>query len=66
MVLRMSNNSVATIADAVLTFVYLWIVSLITGWSLSFAELLIIAAAVAVVELVFHRQLGFWDRRVRA
>lgn len=66
MVLRMSNNAVATIADVLLTFVYLWLVSLVTGWSLTFGELLLITTAVAVVEVIFHRQLGVWDRRVRA
>jgi len=65
-ILRMSNNSIATIADAVLTFVYLWIVSTLADWSLSFTELLVITAAVAVVEIIFHRQLGTWDRPARA
>lgn len=66
LILRLSNNAIATIADAVLTLMYLWIVATIAGWSLNFGELLIITIAVSVVELIFHRQLGTWDRRSRA
>jgi len=66
LILRMSNNTIATIADALLTFLFLWIVASFSDWSLSFTELLIITAAVGVVEMIFHRQLGHWDRRARA
>lgn len=66
LILQLSNNAIATIADAVLTFMYLWVVATIAGWSLNFVELLIMTAAVSIVEIIFHRQLGTWDRRTRA
>lgn len=53
-ILRASNNTVATIADGLLAFVYLWAVSFFNDWDLSFAELAVTVLALAVVEAVFH------------
>lgn len=61
MILRMSNNTVATIADAALTFVYLWIVADWLDWSLTIGELTTITLAVGVIEFIYHRQLGLAD-----
>src|SRR5690349_20762950 len=61
MILRVSNNAVATIADACLTFIYLWLVAAWADWSLSITELVIISLAVGIIEMVFHRQLGLMD-----
>jgi hypothetical protein len=63
LILRMSNNSVATIADAGLTFIYFWIVADMMDWTLSLWELLLLVAAVSIMEMIFHRQLGGSDRK---
>jgi hypothetical protein len=61
-ILRMSNNMVATLADAGLAFAFLWVVAIYTGWSLTVGEMFIIVALLSVVEWIFHRQLGRMDR----
>lgn len=53
-VLRMTNNTVATIADAVLAFLFLWAVASVMKWSLSFWELIVIVAILGVAEFIFH------------
>jgi len=63
MVLRFSNNTVATIGDAVLAFIYFWVVSYFMNWSLSFGELVTMVVALAIVEFIFHRILGRTDGR---
>lgn len=54
MILRLTNNAVATIADFGLSFIYLWMAAGIFDWSLSFTEMAIISAAVAVIEYFVH------------
>lgn len=67
-ILRASNNMVATAADAALAFVYFWLVADWMNWSLTWGELLVMVVALGVVEFIFHRLLGEADgrRRVRA
>lgn len=62
LVLRASNNAVATLADAVLAFVYLWAVADFLDWNLTWGELLMTTAAVGIVEVFFHRYLGYKDK----
>ncbi len=64
-VLRWSNNLVATITDAALTFIYLWAVADWFDWSLTIGELTTITLALGVVEFIYHRQLGIADEGER-
>ena len=57
-ILRTSNNTIATIADAVLAFVYLWAVAYFMNWDLSIGELVIITLILGVAEAVYHRFLA--------
>ncbi|GAA4721899.1 DUF2512 family protein [Brevibacillus fulvus] len=65
LILRKTNNVVATIADAVLAAVYLWVVAAYMDWSLSFGELLFTVIVLGVVEFVFHRYLGVLDKDMK-
>ncbi|MEX1029262.1 MAG: DUF2512 family protein [Paenibacillaceae bacterium] len=65
LILRLSNNTIATIADAVIAFFYLWIVSNMMDWTLTLGEILLISLALGLVEIIFHRQLGQVDHRRR-
>ena len=60
-ILRIGNNTVATIADAAMSFVYFWLVADWMDWSLTVGELTLLTLAIAVVEFVYHRQLGRAD-----
>lgn len=60
-ILRLGNNTGATIADAVLTFVYFWLVAGWMDWSLSIGELIVLTLALGVVEFFYHRYLGKAD-----
>ncbi|MGO4272334.1 DUF2512 family protein [Paenibacillus sp. TAF58] len=53
-ILRQTNNMAATLADAVLAFIFLWIVADLQEWSLSIAELISIVLLLGFVEFVFH------------
>jgi membrane protein DedA with SNARE-associated domain len=64
-ILRSSNNTVASLADAVIAFVFLWAVGYYMRWTLTFAELLTIAVVVGIVEAFFHRYLGMRDVKAR-
>jgi hypothetical protein len=63
-ILPATNNTVATIADFGLAYVYFWVVSSFLFWDLSLGEVFWIALGVAVVELWFHTTLT--DHRRRA
>ena len=62
LILRMSNNTVATISDAVLAFVYLWLVAEWMDWNLNLWEILVISVVLGIVEAIFHRYLGVRDK----
>lgn len=67
MILRATNNVIATISDAILAAVYLWVVAAMLDWSLTWGELLLTVAALGVAELFYHRYLGLADdRRARS
>lgn len=65
LVLRGSNNAIATIVDAILVIVYFWIVAYFLNWDLSTGELLIITVVLGVIEAIFHRYLAS-DRKKAA
>lgn len=56
-ILRASNNAVATLSDGVLAIVFLWIAASWMDWPLTFGEILIISAVLAVAEWFLHRFL---------
>ena len=53
-ILRASNNTVATAADAVMALIYLWAVAYFADWGLNFSELIVTVLVLAVVEVIFH------------
>lgn len=55
LILRMTNNIIATLSDAVLAFLFLWIAGFVMNWSLSFMEILFISLLLGVAEWVLHR-----------
>jgi hypothetical protein len=57
MILRSSNNVIATVSDALLAFFILWLVAYYAGWTLSFTELCAISIVLAVVEYFYHPYL---------
>ncbi|MDR7316475.1 DUF2512 family protein [Brevibacillus nitrificans] len=61
LILRASNNLVATVSDAVLAVVYLWVASAVMHWSLHWGELLFTAVLLGVVELLYHFFLKRFD-----
>lgn len=54
MVLRLTNNPIATVADIGIAFIYLWIVANLMNWTLSFTEMAIISIVVGVEEYFLH------------
>jgi hypothetical protein len=60
-VLKASNNTVATLADAGLALVMLWVIADFAEWGLNMAELVITAGLLAVGEAIFHRWLAKQD-----
>lgn len=58
LVLRYTNNTTATIVDAIVAMFYLWLVARYANWSLSAGELLMIVIVLGLVEIGFHRFLG--------
>ncbi len=54
MILAVSNNTIATISDFILTFGFLWVLALLANWPLNFTEIMLISGAVAVVEIFYH------------
>lgn len=57
-VLRISNNTVATLVDAVLAFVYFWVVASLLRWNLSIGGLIFLTLFLGVGEAVYHRFLA--------
>jgi hypothetical protein len=53
-ILRLTNNAIATLADIGLTFVYLWFVANLLGWALSFTQMAIISLVVGAIEYFIH------------
>jgi len=65
-ILRVSNNTVATAADAVLSFAVLWMAASWMRWNLSFSQMIVISLVLGVVEIFYHRFLGNSDQRAAA
>lgn len=61
LVLRYTNNVVATLSDALLAYAFLWFVADMMDWMLSAGELLVIVVFLGVVEWVYHRYLANRD-----
>jgi len=57
LILRASNNMVATISDAVLAFVFFWVAAVIMNWRLDLTEIFFIALMLGVAEWILHRYL---------
>lgn len=55
LILRMTNNIVATVADFLLAAIFLGALSYILDWQLSMGETLLIAFMVGIAEWVLHR-----------
>lgn len=55
LILRYSNNAVATVADAVMAFAILWLASYSMNWDLSAGEILVITLILGVAEWFIHR-----------
>ena len=54
-ILRSTNNFVATVSDAVLAFVFLWLSAYVWSWTLSIGEILVITALLGIAEWFIHR-----------
>lgn len=58
MILRKTNNWVATVSDAVLAFVVLWAAAAVADWNdLTFGDMLVVVAVLGVFEYFFHQYL---------
>ncbi|WP_248927300.1 DUF2512 family protein [Paenibacillus hamazuiensis] len=60
-ILRNSNNLVASVADAGLAFFFLWAAADFMDWTLTMTDLAILAVSVGVVEFIYHRLLAAYD-----
>jgi hypothetical protein len=56
-ILRTTNNAVATFADGVLGFIILWIAAYSMNWDLTLGEILIISVILAIAEWIIHRYI---------
>jgi hypothetical protein len=56
-ILRSTNNAVATLADGVLGFFILWIAAYSMNWNINIGQILIIAVILAIAEWVVHRYI---------
>lgn len=55
LILRATNNAFATITDAVLAYLLLWVAADSMNWDLSTGETLVIVAILGIAEWVLHR-----------
>jgi|HigsolmetaAR204D_1030405.scaffolds.fasta_scaffold01543_8 hypothetical protein len=62
LILRASNNTVATLSDMLLCFVYLWAISAWLNWPLSWGENLFTSVVIGITEMFYHRFLGKVDK----
>ncbi|WP_219640906.1 DUF2512 family protein [Cohnella sp. CFH 77786] len=62
LILRSTNNAIATFADAVLAIVYLWAAAYWMNWNLNLGEILVITAILGIAEWFLHRYV-FNDSR---
>lgn len=57
LILRASNNAVATLCDAVLAYVILWLAASEMDWNLNMGEIFVITAILGIAEWVIHRYI---------
>jgi len=65
-ILRASNNTVATISDAILSIAILWIANVMMKWNLSWVNIIAISLVLGVVEALLHRFVMKPDQRAAA
>ncbi|MGG3507851.1 DUF2512 family protein [Paenibacillus lautus] len=68
-ILPRTSNMMATIADAGLVFVMLWIIGGVANWTLDFSEVLLIAVLAGSFEYLYHmwvRGEHLFEKRRRA
>ncbi|MFC4809638.1 DUF2512 family protein [Paenibacillus sp. GCM10023250] len=65
LILRMTNNLVATVSDAILAYVLLWLAADSFNWPLSAGELLVIAIVLGIAEWFIHRYVLQGDLKVQ-
>ncbi|WP_217593606.1 DUF2512 family protein [Cohnella sp. GbtcB17] len=68
-VLRSTNNMIATVSDGILAYLVLWIAAYAMKWTISPGEIFVIALITAVAEFFIHRyvfQAGASYERQRA
>lgn len=53
-ILPRTSNMIATIADAGLVFVMLWIIGAAANWTIEFSEILLLAVLAGAFEYFFH------------
>jgi hypothetical protein len=56
-ILRSTNNAVATFSDGVLGFFILWIAAYSLRWDINIGQIFIIAVILAIAEWVVHRYI---------
>lgn len=64
-ILGVSNNAVATMSDAVLAFIYFWLVSVWLGWPWTVGGLLTLTIAIGAIEYAYHLLLEKIDEGER-
>jgi hypothetical protein len=65
-ILRASNNAIATIADFGLGFFILWAASDAMSWDITIGEILMISVVLAIAEWVVHRYILKPEFRVQS
>ena len=66
LVLRATNNAIATLADAILAYAILWLAADQMNWNLSSGEILVITIVLGIAEWVLHRYVMQADLRAQA
>lgn len=64
LILRSTNNLLATICDFVLTVVYFGVLSYVLDWGLSWGETLFLSLLVGAAEWVLHRYVFLENLKV--
>ncbi|WJH36574.1 YndM family protein [Paenibacillus sp. CC-CFT747] len=60
-VLRMTNHTLALIADALLAFAFLWLAARYFQWPYSYAEILMTVVILTAAEALYHKLFRAWD-----
>lgn len=57
LILRSTNNAIATLSDGVLGFFILWVAAYSMNWTITMGEILMISVLLAIAEWVLHRYI---------